>query len=108
MWTKKYIDDHSTYRVWLCSKDGYRHLAVARDGYVPEGGLVCTAVVPNGLLRSLDVILLAEQVRLADGGVFFVDAHGSWYTQEELAAKRLGVPESQIPWLGPPPRLAPR
>ncbi|WPH13373.1 hypothetical protein [Variovorax paradoxus] len=58
-----------------------------------------TQVVPNELLKRGDLLGIARQVTLEDGHAFFVDAHGVWYTEDEIAALNRGQPWSTIQWV---------
>jgi hypothetical protein len=65
--------------------------------------------VPNDLLRRGDLISIAETVSLENGEKFFVDAHCTWFTADELAAMNSEPNWSSIRWMTiRPPKLAPK
>ena len=60
--------------------------------------VLVTQIVPTELLKKRDLLAIANQVPLSDGGAFFVDAHGVWYTEQEMSALSSGQPISKIEW----------
>lgn len=97
------------YRLWLCQRGGARWMEVAEEDASVPAGVLSTALVPHELLLARDLKRIVEQVPLADGTRFVVDAHGIWFTERERAAFRAGADYDQIPWVdGVAPRLAPK
>lgn len=109
MWKMSEIRDDVEYKIELCQDShGRRSLRLTDTktaGNRPDA-IFETGVVSNDILRTRDLYLLSEEVRLVDGGQFEFDAHGIWFTKEEMDALD---EEREVTWsTKSPPRLAPR
>lgn len=110
MWLRSEVDEACEYRVSLCQqRTGRRYFKlVAVDGEEPDESVFVTGVVPTALLLRRDFIGISEAVKLSNGQPFGVDAHGVWFTREELNALKAGASWHSVPWLkGLPPILPP-
>jgi hypothetical protein len=113
MWKLSEIVPGVQYVVQLChDSEGYRSLRLrAVDGEPRAADAVFeTEVVPHELLMFRSAERIAEEVRLSDGGTFEVDAHGIWFTPQELdAIDECDGNIAEIAWsTGTPPLIAPR
>lgn len=112
MWKRSDIDPNKQYVIQLCHDDhGTRMLRLRElDGEPLHPDAVFeTGPVSNELLLQGDIFKIAEITKLANGKTFDFDAHGIWFTAEELAAfhKNQGDLNS-VPWsTKTPPVLAP-
>jgi len=83
---------------------------VGADDAVPACDQSCevmlrTQPIPAKLLLSRDLHAIAERVPLSTGGAFRVDAHDTWFTEDEVGDLLSGRP---VRWLGGRmPKLAP-
>lgn len=112
MWKRHDVHKEKRYYLQLCEDSNYyRYFVLTEENVIPEDPFLVfvTEIVPHELLLSGDIIGIAETVRLADGHLFSVDAHGVWLTEQESKAFSGGVPFNKIPWLnGSPPQFAPK
>jgi len=113
MWKLSDINAETDYVIQLChDAKGNRRLRLripSREQRHPDA-IFETEVVPHELLKQRDLFRIAKEVKLVGGGLFEFDAHGIWFTPEELDAfdKSDGDIEN-VPWCTPtPPVLAPR
>jgi len=113
MWKSSDIDAAKSYRLLLVqSSTGVRSFVLhdETDELCPTEGLFAiTEQVSNDLLRKRDFHGIAKTVALTSGDPFYVEAHGTWLTNDEMAAISEDKDDNEIPWLNSlPPRLAPR
>ena len=110
MWSVSDIQDGHQYVLALTQSSTGRRRFVLKDVGADEPEAVFfTEVVPNALLLTRHLKKIAEQVLLKTGKRFFVDAHGIWLTEEEMAALMDDKDESEVPWLNNiPPNFAPK
>lgn len=98
------------YKACLCqSVDGKREIKLADvDSNCPEDSFLRTSVIPRSLLLKRDLLAISENVALDSGERFYVDAHGVWFAESELAQRRSGVPFSEVVWVtAAAPKLPP-
>lgn len=69
-----------------------------------------TDEVPHDLLRQRNLFRIGETVKLANGGFFGFDAHGIWFTHEEIKLFREHRGDlNAVRWsTATPPTLAPK
>ena len=112
MWKRSEVNGALAYRVALRQHpNGKRSCSLSRLGSIslPPDTALLTQVVPTDLLLRGDLIGISEAVRLENGDPFFVDAHCTWFTEQESEAMDKDVSFDKIPWLnGLAPWLAPR
>lgn len=113
MWKRADVDPAGQYRLLLTqAPSGARAFVLqSLDDAPPEAAnlYAFTEQVPHGLLLNRDLRGISETVRLGNGKPFFLDAHGVWVTQEEMAAILERKRDHEIPWLnGIRPLWAPR
>ena len=90
MWKLRDIQDEQSYYLLLCEKkDGMRFVELQRMAQSRSVGDVdCleTLPVPNELLRKRNLEAIANAVTLRNGKRFCFDAHGVWFTEDEMKA----------------------
>lgn len=112
MWKLSDISAESTYVLELCHDDdsGQRffRLRVATESAADTDVVFETQHVSHELLRSRNLSQIATDVKLANGRSFEVDAHGIWFTPEELDALEETEDMDAVKWCtATPPLLAP-
>jgi hypothetical protein len=112
MWKSSDIDLEKRYRLLLVQSSAGVRSFVLHDETEPgasEGLFAATDQVSNELLRKRSLHAIAKTVALTNGEPFYVDAHGTWLTKDEMDAISEDKDDDEIPWLNSlPPRLAPR
>ena len=111
MWPPSDVDQSRRYRVALCqSPTGARTHALHPEDQekLPENAVFLTAVVSTELLMRRDFRAISNAVKLIDGQGYWVDAHGVWFTLEEVEALE-GDDDAEAPWVnGLPALVAPK
>jgi hypothetical protein len=75
---------------------------------VPNDVVFETKVVPHELLKARNLSRIAQEVELANNKAFEVDAHGIWFTPQELDALEDSEDIDSVQWCTTtPPVLAP-
>ena len=108
MWRKSDIHDGKSYHLSLDQlTNGHRKFTLHEVGAdTPSpGAIFLTLVVPNDLLIRKDFEEISDTVAINDGTRFFVDAHGVWLKQEEMAALEGDASDDEVPWLNAPQTL---
>ena len=110
MWLRSDVHEACEYRVSLCQagtgKRSFKLLALGQEE--PDESVFVTGIVPTELLLRRDFIGISEAVKLSNGQPFGVDAHGVWFTKEELDALNARASWRSVPWVnGLPPILPP-
>ena len=116
MWKLSEISPNTEYVIQLChDASGVRTLRLRAPSVqqAHPDAIFETEVVPHEILKQRNFFRIAEEVRLVGGGKFEFDAHGIWFTPEELdALDALDDEESEgeeVPWCSKtPPALPPR
>ncbi len=112
MWKLSDISTESMYVLELChdNESGQRffRLRVSSEAAANTAVVFETQFVPHELLKSRDLSRIAAEVKLANGKSFEVDAHGIWFTPEELDALEETDDMDSVKWCtATPPMLAP-
>ncbi|WP_390342932.1 hypothetical protein ACFJIS_21275 [Variovorax boronicumulans] len=112
MWKSSDIDVTKNYQLLLVQSSTGMRSFVLHDETEPrasEGLFAATDLVSNELLQKRNLHAIARTVALTGGEPFYVDAHGTWLTKDEMDAILEDKDDDEIPWLNSlPPRLAPR
>lgn len=112
MWEKTDVDPSGRYRLLLTqSPNGKRAFLLESLDATPEALnlYASTEQVPHALLLRQSLHEISKAVRLTNGKSFFLDAHGVWFTQEEMTAILEDKEDHEVPWLnGIGPILAPK
>jgi len=111
MWLRSEVDEACEYRVSLCQhatgRRSFQLLAVG--GEETDDSVFVTGIVPTALLLRRDFIGISKAVTLSNGQPFGVDAHGIWFTGDELDALNARADWDSVPWLNSlPPILPPK
>lgn len=106
MWQISEINPRVEYELQLCQdKAGKRTFCLRPTGGEPQpDAVLVTAPVPGCLLVQRNLFRLAEEVRLVGGQRFEFDAHGIWFTKEEMDALD---DEIDVPWCTKQPPVLP-
>ncbi|MEM6776419.1 MAG: hypothetical protein AAF670_02110 [Planctomycetota bacterium] len=112
MWKLSEISMDLTYVLELRHDDtsGQRsfRLRAATEVAVDADVIFETQLVSHELLKSRSLSRIADEVKLANGKSFEVDAHGTWFTLEELDALEETDDMDAVEWCtATPPMLAP-
>ena len=112
MWKLSEISTESTYVLELChdntSGQRFFRLRAAPEAAADTDVVFETQLVSHELLKSRNLSRIAAEVKLANGESFAVDAHGIWFTPEELSALEETDDMDSIKWCtATPPMLAP-
>lgn len=115
MWKSSDVNETQQYRLHLCqTSDGMRSIKLVllgsdTEAYPPNDVFLITTVVPNDLLKSRNVIRIADTVVLTDGRRFYVDAHGIWLADSEWQEMNSSLSFKDVHWItGTMPNFPPR
>ena len=108
MWKSSEIDPKIEYVLQLCQDTaGKRTIRLSQVPPEPQSDVVfVTNALPHTLLKLCNLNQIAKEVRIFGGREFEFDAHGIWFTREEMDALD---DDMEVPWCTKlPPSLPPK
>ena len=113
MWKRSEVANGHRFRLALCQSDDRRRsfslVDLSAGATAGEHAVFETEEVPVDLLKQGNLIKIADSVKLQSGARFYVDAHGIWFTEDEIRDWKRGGTPDEVQWsTEAPPRLPPR